>query len=319
MITRIFWGLLALWSGVFVVAVIYFFSKGSRGYGPEGPVGGWLVFIPPLLLIGLAAMVQIKKTDKAKMFGIVVLGLPLLQLVGGPVYSKFQSLGVDRSLRGDEAFRKPAQRNLAHAIHAHDAALAKSLIPAAGDLNTIYKDETLLRFALVNVDTSSGSREIVQALLDAGADPRVTPGEHVDNLVLAIPKPEVTGMLLKAGADPNRIDSSDRPVWWNVLSDDSDAGFATLNMLLDHGADVSLRDREGGPVAWAAYHAWMSHGSSWRNIQLLIERGAAWKDEHEFGRTVVDMFNDSLREREHSESKVVPEPMLWLKSQFDAQ
>jgi len=102
-----------------------------------------------------------------------------------------------------------------------------------------------------------------------------------------------------------------------VLSDDSDAGFATLKVLLEHGADVSLRDREGGPVAWAAYHAWMSHASSWRVVQLLIERGATWKDEQEFGRTVVDMFNDSLKEREHSATNAVPESMTWLKATFD--
>jgi hypothetical protein len=101
-----------------------------------------------------------------------------------------------------------------------------------------------------------------------------------------------------------------------VLSDDTDAGFETLKLLLDHGADVSLRDREGGPVAWAAYHAWMSHGSSWRVIQLLIERGATWKDEQEFGRTVVDMFSDSLQERERS-TNGVPESMTWLKAKFD--
>jgi len=315
MITRIFWGLFALESGAFLVAMVYVFSRGSRGWGPEGPVGAWLLAIPPLLLIILAALVMVRKTDGAKLFGIVVMGLPLLQLVAGPVVSTFQRRTVDRSLAGDEAFKRPAQRDLAHAIHAHDAAVAQSLIPAAGDLNTVYHDETLLRFALVNADSSAGSRQIVQALLDAGADPNVTPGANVGNLILAIPDPELTGMLLKAGANPNRIDSGDRPAWWNVLSDDSDAGFESLKLLLDHGADVSLRDREGGPAGWAAYHAWMSHSSSWRLVQLLIERGATWKDEQEFGKTVVDMFNDSLQERERS-SEGVPQSMTWLKATF---
>src|SRR4026209_592693 len=150
MITRIFWGLFWFESAAFVVAMIYLFSRGSRGWGPEDPVGGWLIAIPPLLLMILAGFVLVTKSDRAKLLGIVAMGLPLLQLVGGPVYSAIQSRRVDRSLAGDDAFRKPAQRNLAHAIHAHDAALALSLIPAAGDLNTVYHDETLLRFALVN-------------------------------------------------------------------------------------------------------------------------------------------------------------------------
>ena len=316
MLSRIFWGLFAFESVAFAVAMLWVFSKGSRGWGPEGPVGGWLIAIPPLLLIGLAAMVQSRKTDKAYLFGIVVMGIPLVQLVGGPIYSAIQSRAVDRSLRGDDAFKNPAQRNLAHAIRAHDAALARSLIPAAGDLNIVYNDESLLRFAIVNVDTSAASREIVQALLDAGADPSLTPGANVGNLVLAIPDPQVTGMLLKAGADPNHIDSSERPAWWNVLSNDSDAAFETLNLLLEHGADVKLRDREGGPVAFAAYHAWMSHSSSWRAVQLLVERGATWKDEQAYGRTVLDMFNDSLEERERS-ADGVPPSMTWLKATFE--
>ena len=316
MMTRIFWWLFALETGAFLVAMLYVLSKGSRGWGPEGPVGAWLLAIPPLVLIILAAMVMVRKTDGAKLFGIVVMGLPLLQLAAGPVWSAYQRRSVDRSLAGDDAFKQRPQRDLAHAIHAHDAALAKRLIPAAGDLNTVYNDETLLRFALVNADSSDGSRQIVQALLDAGADPNVTPGQNVGNLVLAIPDPGLTGMLLKAGANPNRIDSGDRPAWWDVLSDDSDAGFETLKLLLEYGADVSLRDREGGPVAWAAYHAWMSHISSWRVVQLLIEGGATWKDEQEFGRTVVDMFSDSLKEREGSPDGL-PQPMTWLKARFD--
>lgn len=84
MIARIFWGLLALESGAFPVAMIYVFFKGSRGWGPEGPVGAWLLAIPPLVLIILAALVLVRKTDGARLFGIVVMGLPLLQLAAGP-------------------------------------------------------------------------------------------------------------------------------------------------------------------------------------------------------------------------------------------
>src|SRR5262245_16014145 len=108
MLTRIFWGLFALESVGFLVAMMYVFSKGSRGWGPEGPVGAWLLAIPPLFLIVLAAVVLVKKTDGAKLFGIVVMGIPLVQLVGGPVYSAYQSRQVDRSLAGDDAFKNPA-------------------------------------------------------------------------------------------------------------------------------------------------------------------------------------------------------------------
>jgi len=316
-ITRIFWSLFALESGAFTILLIWVFSKGSRGWGPEGPVGGWLIAIPPILLLLLAGIVLIRKTDGAKLMGIAVMGLPLLQIVVGPLWSKLESYRTDRRLAGDETFTHPAQRNLAHAIRAHDLALVKSLIPGAGDLNQEYNGENLLGFAVVNSDSSSASHQVVQALLDAGADPNKVPESTTGLLTLAIPDPELTRMLLKAGVDPNRPDDANRPTWWRVLSDDSDAGIETLKVLLDHGSDVTLRDKEGGPVAWATYHAWMSHGSSWRIVQLLIERGATWKDEQEFGRSVVDMFNDSFKEREHSTTGI-SESMVWIKAKFGA-
>jgi len=107
----------------------------------------------------------------------------------------------------------------------------------------------------------------------------------------------MTEALLKAGADPNHPDSAGRPIWWAVLSDDSDKGLATLRVLLDHGADLRKHDARGGPVGWASYMASESFTTNWRLVWLLIERGAEWKDEEEFGRTITDMFEQSLRRR----------------------
>jgi hypothetical protein len=143
----------------------------------------------------------------------------------------------------------------------------------------------------------------------------MVPSQNNGPLDLAIPDPELTGMLLKAGADPNRREAGGRPPWWDALSSDSDEAFETLKLLLDHGADVTLRDGEGGPVAHATYHAWMSHSSSWRAVQLLIERGAGWKGEQAYGRTVADMFTDALKEREDSGGEL-PGPMAWIKAKF---
>jgi hypothetical protein len=315
MIARIFWSLFTLEAVAIAILLFSTLAKGSRGWGPEGPVGGWLIGIPPLLLLLLAVIVLVKKSDAVKLAGIAIMGFPLLQIALGPLWGVLERHRTDRSLAGDETFTRPAQRKLAHAIHAHDLALVKTLIPGAGDLNREYRGETILRFAIVNADSSTASRQIVKALLDAGANPNVAPKSTSGPLIIAIPDPELTGMLLEAGADPNRRDDANRPSWWNALSNDSDAGLATLRLLLDHGADLTSRDGEGGPVAWAAYHAWMSHGSSWRLVQLLIERGAKWKDEQEFGRSVIDMFNDSLREREGS-GKDVPESMTRIKATF---
>jgi hypothetical protein len=106
-------------------------------------------------------------------------------------------------------------------------------------------------------------------------------------------------MLLKAGANPNHLDDAKRPTWWQVLSDDTDQGLRTLTVLLDHDADVKLRDREGSPLGWAAYYARAGYHSKWRLVWLLIERGAAWKDEKEFGQPVATMLAQDFESREH--------------------
>jgi hypothetical protein len=85
MITRIFWSLFALESGAFVILLIWILSKGSRGWGPEGPVGAWVIAIPPILLLLLAGIVLIWKSDGVKLMGIAIMGLPLLQIAVGPV------------------------------------------------------------------------------------------------------------------------------------------------------------------------------------------------------------------------------------------
>ncbi len=317
-ITRIFWILFTVEALAMVVIGVSLASKGNKGWGPEGPVGAWIVFIPPVFLALMAAVVLIFRTDHVKVVATGFLCLPLIQIAIGPVYSAWQNYQTDRSLAGDDTFVWPAQRKLAHAIRAHDAASVKSLIPGAGDINAQHKGDTLLWFALVNVDTSSASHEIVKLLLDSGANPNVGAGSGTFPLTLAIPQPEVTEMLLKAGADPNRLDDAKRPVWWGVLSSDTDEGLRTLRILLDHGADLTKRDGEGGPVAWAAYHAFMSHSSKWRIVWMLMERGAAWKNEQEFGRTVDYMFRSTFEEIDHYKHQISDE-MRKLMAKLEEQ
>jgi len=307
MSTKIFWALLIVDTcGLAVLA--YLASRGPSS--PEGPVGGWLIFIPPILLLILTALVLVTRSEAVKMAGIYILGVPWVMIIVGPVYSPVQSYLTDRRIAGDDSFPSGPLRKLAHAIQARDAALAKSLIPLAGDLNRPHGDQTLLLFAVDNaVDTTqtdwpvpAASLEIVQALLQAGAnaDQKAPTMQRWPLGSCLRYGPELTLLLLKAGANPNHLDDANRPLWWNVLSDDTDRGVRTLEVLLDNGADVTIRDREGGPIGWAAYHARASYASSWRAVWLLIEHGAAWKDEQEFGQPVVAMLARDLEERKSS-------------------
>jgi hypothetical protein len=67
-------------------------------------------------------------------------------------------------------------------------------------------------------------------------------------------------------------------------------------------ADLKKGDSEGGPLAWAAYHAKAPYLSRWRAVGLLVQRGADWKGEQEFGQSVTEMFSTDF-EREMRELK----------------
>jgi hypothetical protein len=301
MITRVFWTVFALEAIAYVILLIWI-ARAPRS-GPEGPVGGIVLLFPPVILVAVGATGYFSKSDPTKLVCTGILVLPLVQLVLGPLYTKFTDYRVNRSLAGDDTFRKPAQRDLAHAIRAHDAAAAKSLIPGAGNLNTLYEGETLLRFAVSNVDPQNpASKEIVKALLDAGADPNIPSFSTFPLTMAFFAGPDVTGLLLNAGADPNLLDSAGRPLWWDAISPTAEPDLQNLKILLEHGADVTKRDSESGPVGYAADR------KCWRAMWLLIERGAEWKDEKRYGQSVLNMLLYDLQYREGSHSDV-PEEM----------
>jgi hypothetical protein len=223
----------------------------TGGHTPEGPVGGWLVFIPPVIWAILALLFYSTDSPSKQLTYTVLLALPLIQVVVGPIYEKVQDAWWEHGRSGADYFSGP-QLKVAHAIYDHDVERVKQLIPGAGDLNKPYGSEmTLFDFAMSNADDTDASFEIIRAMLAAGSNPNMPPGR---SLTLALYRsPRFPQLLLDAGADPNALDDARRPVWWTVLSAASDNDLTKLRLLLDRGADIKKRDREGGPVAWAAY------------------------------------------------------------------
>jgi hypothetical protein len=296
------------------VALIAWVLFGSPNWGPEGPVGGWLIFVVPPLLLGVPlGLFLFGKSERSKQGAVFLLALPLLQAVFGPLYDAFEDYQVRRSVEGDAAFRKPPERQLAHALRAHDAALVKSLIPQVGDLNAGHRGgDSLFRFCMTNLDSSAASLEIVKAMLVAGANARVEMAGGGWPLYWGIHRGrEMTELLLNAGADPNSIDSG-RPVWWEALEGSfSEEKLRTLAILLDHGADVTLRSGENGPVGLAADRR------NWQCLCLLIQRGAAWRDEQGFRRPIADLLALDLEERRGAGSPI-PDELPKLIAMYEA-
>lgn len=304
-IAKLFWTVLAVEAVAFAVLLIVAFRAGSSA--PEGMVGAWIILIPPLMWAVIAWLFQRTESPAMRLTYTVLLLLPLVQVAVGPIVQQVQHAVWERGWRGADYFTEPAHLKLAGAIYDRDVELVKRLIPGAGDLNTPHRqDTTLFDYAMSNTDASDASFEILRALVAAGANPNIPPGRP---LTLALFQgPRFVELLLDAGADPNAIDGG-RPVWWTVLSASHEQDLTLLELLLAHGADITMRDREGGPVAWAAYQ------KAWRAMWLLMERGADWKGEQAFGVSVHQML---LNERQYRREDVPEEFRRALAKYEDA-
>ncbi len=312
MLGRIFWTLFWIETAGYGFLMLHtVFGKGR--WGPEGPVGAWLIFAVPPFLVGIPlAVFLLGNSDHARQYAVFALAFPLIMLVLGPVLEKFDHWKTERHLAGDLSFLVPSQRKLAHAISAHDVAAVKSLIPGAGDLNKRHRDDTIFRFALANSDKSEASLEIIKAMLDAGANPKVETAAGNWPLALAMSSsPAMTKLLLEYGADPNSLDG-DRPIWWWPLYRSDDESMETLRILLAHGADVRRRDTNNSPAGWAAYH------KNWRAMWLLMEHGAEWKNEKAFDQPIAKLLEDDLRYRLRYQ-EAIPEEMLKIQAKYEEE
>jgi hypothetical protein len=315
MVTRIFWILFGVEAVAFTVLILWALLS-SKHWGPEGPVGAWLIVVVPPLILGVPlAVFLIGKSEHARLIAVVLLALPLLQCVLGPIYTAVEDYRARRHVEGDATFTKPAERKLAHAFRAHDAELVKSLIPQVGDLNAGHgNDDSLFRFCMTNLDKSEASFEIVKAMLAAGANAKAEMAGGTFPLYWGIGWGRaMTELLLNAGADPNSLDHG-RPIWWEAMEGpSSEEKLQSLRILLDREADMTLRHGENGPVGFAA------HRKNWQAVWLLIERGAAWKDELAFGTPIPRLLALDLEAHRSAAGAPVPDELLQLAALFEGQ
>lgn len=114
--------------------------------------------------------------------------------------------------------------------------------------------------------------EAIRLLANFGADVDAPSPDGDTPLLFSLRKgaafTEVTALLLEFGADPNRLAQGERPL--NAASRDP-ASARQLELLLEHGADIHLKDETGhSPLVTAV----TSPDPSAKKIRLLLDAGA---------------------------------------------
>ncbi|MGJ4729878.1 ankyrin repeat domain-containing protein [Luteimonas sp. SDU101] len=140
------------------------------------------------------------------------------------------------------------------------------------------------------------AREVTRLMREEGVDPDAifsSPKGRIPLLAWPIitGNPEGLRAMLEAGADPNvkRLFPSDRgeryqpnAMVWAAQQPDP----IYLRILLDHGGDPDTRNANDEALLFHAY----INGNQWRNVQLLVERGADVNADVSVGRTILNVY-----------------------------
>lgn len=208
-----------------------------------------------------------------------LLATPLVPIAVPVVYVVLRTLR-----RGAEGlFSKmptPELRRVERAAKDGDGVTVRELTKAGLRITDVEVGRSLLRAAL----KGRYAREVVPALLDAGADPN-DPGILAQALLSQTTELKP---FLEHGADPNTIHPSGDPILLVAL----DGGWThNAIALVNAGADLSRRDREGWTVLMAMATGKRGFGpGNWSGIADLLEKGADPKIPAPDGTTLADLY-----------------------------
>lgn len=114
--------------------------------------------------------------------------------------------------------------------------------------------------------------DVIRLLVSFGADPNAPAPSGETPLLLSLrkgaPFSELTALLLELGADPNGLSQGVRPL---EAASREPASALQLELLLNHGADIRLKDARGSSPLIAAVTA---PSPETEKVRLLLQAGA---------------------------------------------
>lgn len=276
----LFWLLIAADTAVVLMFFVLGLAAATSTRQSGLAVATSLPFVLPVLVL-IAAILLFTRSPSVlgRTAGLLLAAAPALLLIwlrGSAALDVRQNT----TSNGEVAhFREGALREIAGAITNNDSATVARLVPTV-DVNARgFMDVTLLVLALRQLEHSPADLAILHTLLGSGANPNLVAAGELP-LAVAIQQSRHAGaepvvMLLKAGADPNATDQFGKPVFY--AGTNVGAPPEVLIALLDNGADLTIRNRDGLSVVFDA-----ALSNNWRAVLLLLQRGVDYKT----GRTV---------------------------------
>ena len=227
---------------------------------------------------------------------LAVMG-PGVLLITSKVRSATMTHRIEQMQLGRGYFTARAMNDMGAAIVACDTAAMQSLAPGVDLDATGKEDMTLVRLAVERASDGPacerGSRlGAVMTLLALGA----APDSGLDR-ALAATSPKILDALLKAGANPNQVDSFGNPLvfrWCASLP------LTHARMLIAHGLDLDATEY-GAPLTLV-----LAINRRWDLVELLIQSGADWRIPREDGRTVSGDLAEQLAELQEGRNAVPP-------------
>jgi ankyrin repeat protein len=187
---------------------------------------------------------------------------------------------------------------LIRAVKKQDVALVKQLLAAGADPNVLNKRKRSLLYSVTSC--TNKKQAIFEAFLAAGCDVNIhneipyTMGETALHKALA---PDITCLapaehLLRAGADPNSLNSLGLSPLFQLAHWQNKNPFQGLKLMRQYGADINFRNKEGrSPLMYAAFD---SAGSD--ILQAFIEAGADTGATDNYGNTLLHLAAENSKE-----------------------
>jgi len=264
------------------------------------------------VLGAITVIVAFIRNGVAYGIGLALAVVPPLYF-GSRVVGDFVTTPSGKALEaGHGYFTAPAERALADAIVAGDAAKVASLLPAANPNAVGWNSMTFMRLALVDGRANPG---VVAALLRAGANPdqgqqmlfgSINDGPQADSGAMITGKNEpLLRAVIDAGVDLNHKDLQGQPRFFSALRWGEGLAF-----MLEHGANAEAEDAKGNTAIMLAVMLWQ-----WPAVDVLLAHGARIDRLNHEGVSLRDLVMEKL-ERYRRDRRDAPPQLSALEARL---